>query len=332
MGYDIDTSKPVLVTGATGYVAGWILKKLVEAGVTVHCAVRDPSNEKKVAHLHALAADAPGEVKLFKADLLIPGSYAEGMANCGIVFHTASPFKLQVNDPQKDLIDPAVEGTRNVFEEAGRTPSVTRVVLTSSCAAIYGTQECVKAAPGGILTEDLWNTRSTLENGAYTLSKTLAEKLAWELAKAQDRYNLVVINPALIVGRALSRATSASFDIMRALVSGAFAGTALPGDSSIGMVDVRDVAEAHVAAAYTTDASGRFINFAVSHAMSELGDFLRKAEVVPAEKLPLSKKFEGDDVWRADNSKSQRVLGLQYRPIDEGVVEMAKQVLAEMVA
>ena len=76
---EIDRSAPVMVTGATGYVAGWIVKSLLDAGLTVHAPVRDPAKTEKTAHLTALAANAPGEIRFFKADLLDPGSYAEAM-------------------------------------------------------------------------------------------------------------------------------------------------------------------------------------------------------------------------------------------------------------
>lgn len=148
MGCDIDLPRPVLAKGANGYIAAWIVKFLVEAGVTVHCAVCDPDNEEKVGHLRGLAVDAPGEVKLFKTDILIPGSSTEGMAGCGIVFHTASPFKLQVDDPKKNLINPAVNGTRNLLEEVGCTSTVTRIILTPSINAVSNSAECAKDAPG----------------------------------------------------------------------------------------------------------------------------------------------------------------------------------------
>ena len=98
-GIDIDTTRPVLVTGATGYVAGWIVKSLLDAGATVHAAVRDPQNANKVAHLKALAEAAPGTLTLFAGDLMEPGSYADAMAGCGIVFHTASPFSRKGTAP-----------------------------------------------------------------------------------------------------------------------------------------------------------------------------------------------------------------------------------------
>lgn len=109
---------------------------------------------------------------------------------------------------------------------------------------------------------------------------------------------------AFALGPALSSASSGSFDIMHALVSGDCAKTGLHFDFSTWMVDVRDVAEAHVAAPYIPYASGRFINTNETKSLSELGDCLRKADVVPVDKLPPTKNFEGGDVWRADNSKS----------------------------
>ena len=157
----IDRAKPVLVTGATGYVAGWLVKMLLDEGLTVHAAVRDPDNTTKVQHLLDLATKAPGEIRFFKSDLLVEGSYAEAMHGCELVYHTASPFTSKIDDPQKDLIKPAVDGTRNVLQQANRTESVKRIVLTSSCAAIYGDNIDLKSTPDGVFTESVWNTSST---------------------------------------------------------------------------------------------------------------------------------------------------------------------------
>ena len=174
----IDTSRPALVTGDTGYVAGWLIKALLEAGVTVHACVRNPDNTAKQQHLINVAAAAPGEIKFFKADLLDEGSFDAAMAGCGVVFHTDSPFTAAVKDPQRDLVDPAVKGTRNVLSAVNRTETVSRVVVTSSCKAIYGDNADVAKAPGGRLDESVWNTSSTLAHNAYSFSKTEAEKAA----------------------------------------------------------------------------------------------------------------------------------------------------------
>lgn len=145
----IEREKPVMITGATGYVAGWIVKKLLDRGLTVHAPVRDPDNSEKLKYLNEIAVGAPGKITCFKAGLLQEGSYGKAMAGCRIVFHTASPFKLDVVDPRKELVDPARLGTRNLLEEVNRTPSVQRVVLTSSCAAIYGDNAQVAGVAGG---------------------------------------------------------------------------------------------------------------------------------------------------------------------------------------
>ena len=267
--FKIDTTKPVMVTGATGYVAGELIKQLLEAGVTVHAAVRDPENTAKVGHLTAMG----GDLKLFKADLLEAGSYAEAMAGCATVFHTASPFTTNIKDPQRDMVDPALKGTENVLASAGETASVKRVVLTSSCVAIYGDAADIAAYPGGIMTEDQWNGTSTLTHQTYSYSKTVAEKRAWEMAEAQDGYKLVVINPGFVIGPGtMDNPTSESFTLMKQLTDGTMAQGAP--DFDIGCVDVADVALAHIRAAYTPEAEGRHI------CVSERRTFLAMAQAM----------------------------------------------------
>ena len=107
--------KTVLVTGATGYIASWIVKFLLEDGHTVHAAVRNKEDKKKTKHLDEIASKSNGELKYFESDLLNDGSYTKAMKDCEIVFHTASPFIMDSKNPQTEVIDPAVKGTRNVL-------------------------------------------------------------------------------------------------------------------------------------------------------------------------------------------------------------------------
>lgn len=341
-----DTTTPVLVTGATGYVAGWLVKYLLESGVTVHAAVRDPDNQAKTRHLRDMAATAPGSLHFFRADLLESGSYAEAMAGCRIVFHTASPFTTDVDDPQRELIEPAQQGTRNVLEEAKRQDSVERVVLTSSCAAIYTDAVDCAAAPGGRLTEDIWNTSASLDYQPYSYSKTLAEQEAWNIADAQSRWRLVVINPSLVIGPALqARPTSESFNIVQQFGDGEMKmGAPRVG---LGAVDVRDVAAAHVAAAYRPEARGRHIVSAHDTDLLEMARTLQsrygKTYPIPKRALPkwlvwlagpatagVSRRFVTRNVnvpWHANNSKSRRELGIEYRPLQESMEAMFAQMI-----
>lgn len=217
----IDKSKPVMITGATGYVAGWIVKKLLEEGITVHAPIRSPENKEKTKYLDELAAKSSGNIKYFKADLLQENSYDEAMKDCELVIHTASPFALQIENPQKDLVDPALKGTKNVLNSVNKTDSVKRVVLTSSCAAIYGDSKDLLETPNQIFTEEIWNTSSSLKHNPYSYSKTVAEKAAWELNKVQNRWDLVVVNPSLVLGPGINpNASSETFKIIKQMGDG----------------------------------------------------------------------------------------------------------------
>ena len=349
MKYTIDVKKKVLVTGATGFIAGWIIKQLVEAGVCVHAAVRDPENEQKVAHLKILSENGPGTVVLFKADLLDINSYSKAMAGCTTVFHTASPFIMKFDDAQKDLIDPALSGTENVLLTANATASVKRVVLTSSCVAIFGdAAECIDT-PNSKLTEDIWNTTSSVTHQPYSYSKTLAERAAWRITEAQDKWTLVVINPALVIGPTVSgKSTSATHDILCQLGDGKMKSGAPPFE--IGMVDVRDVADAHVRAAYIKKASGRHIVFKEVQSPLGLANFLKEKYSsdypLPKKELPkwllwligpiVDKTFSRKVIslnmghkWRADNSKSVEKLGMKYTSLKTSTEEMFQQMIHE---
>ena len=336
-----------MISGATGYVAGHIVRKLLEAGATVHAPVREPSNESKLKFLNEIAANSPGEIRYFKADLLEEGSYGEAMQGCEIVFHTASPFTTDVDDPQRELVDPALLGTRNVLEEASRVETVRRVVLTSSVAAIYGDNTDIEKTPGGVLTEEIWNTSSSLEHQPYYYSKTVAEREAWKIAEAQDRWDLVVINPSLVIGPGISpHATSESFSLIEQLGDGSMK-TGAP-KFGLGCVDVRDVADAHIAAAFTPDAKGRHIVSGYNTNLFELAQTLvpkfgedypipRRVMpkwlvwlVAPMVKKSMTRKMVARNVnisWQADNSKSIRELGISYRPLAESMNEMFGQLV-----
>jgi len=203
---EIDKSKPVLVTGGSGYVASWIVKMILEQGANVNATVRDPTNIKKVDHLKALTKASAGQLKLFKSDLLAAGSFDEPMQDCELVIHTASPYFITgIKNPEDELIRPAKEGTRNVLESAERNPTVKRVVLTSSVVAIYGDSADIALTPGGIFTEKDWNITSSAEHQPYPYSKTIAEKEAWAITKEQDQWDLLTINPGWILGPSVSK-------------------------------------------------------------------------------------------------------------------------------
>ena len=348
---NINKSKPVLVTGANGYVASWLVKKLLDEGRTVHAAVRNPENNEKVGHLKKMVSDAKGELHFFKADLLTPNAYKEAMQGCELVYHTASPFKTDVKDPEKELILPAVNGTANVLNTAKEVPSVKRVVVTSSCAAIYTDAIDSVNAPNGKLTEDIWNTTASLDYQPYSYSKTLAERKAWEIESSQNQWDLVTINMCLVMGPSLNPYSDCeSMNILKMLGGGEMKMGAPK--LGIGVVDVRDVAEAHFKAGFIPDANGRYITAAHNTDFLEMGTVLlpKYGDKFPLPKRALpkwllmlvgpminplfSRRFLRNNVnipWNADNSKIKKDLGLTFRPLKETMEDSFQVMIDERI-
>src|SRR4051812_35270398 len=185
------TLQPAAVTGGSGFVASHLVRQLLADGQTVHATVRRLGNEAKVRPLRQLQQQHPGRLKLFEADLLAPGSFDEAFAGCSVVHHVASPFLLpeKIKDGQRQLLEPALQGTRNVLGSVGKTASVGRVVMTSTIGAIFGDYIDVRQMKDGVLSEAYFNTSSTLVNNPYHFSKVEAEREAWKICKAQDRWS-----------------------------------------------------------------------------------------------------------------------------------------------
>jgi nucleoside-diphosphate-sugar epimerase len=342
---NIDKSKPVLVTGASGYVAGQIVKKLLDEEFTIHATVRNIADKKKTEYLIELANKSKGLLKLFEADLLENNSFDAAMKGCEIVFHTASPFILNVKNPRKDLIEPAVNGTKNVLSSVNRSPDVKRVVLTSSVAAMYGDNADLHNFPDQTINEKMWNTTSGEKHQPYSYSKLLAEKEAWNIHDAQNRWKLIVINPSFVLGPAINPyGTSESLNLIKQMGNGNFK-SGVP-DFSIGMVDVRDVAEAHFLAAFHPEASGRYVTSGHNSNFLAIAKILSNnfgnAYPFPKKALPkflimifgpltglkvrMLKRNVGIP-FKADNSKIRNELGLTFRPMEDSVIEVFQQMI-----
>lgn len=334
-----------MITGATGYVAGWIVKRFLDEGIDVHAAVRNPAAKEKIKHLEEMAANSSASIKFFKADLLEEGSYFEAMQGCSVVMHTASPFLMGAKNVQQTLIEPALKGTRNVLNSVNKTESVQRVVVTSSCAAIYGDNIDLKETKNGVFTEEDWNVTSNENHQAYSYSKTVAERAAWEMAEAQDRWTLVTANPAFILGPSTQqKTTSPSWDIIKQMGDGTMKMGAPKFE--IGVVDVRDLADGHLILAYKEEAKGRHIFIEGSSTFLNMADIVRKKHgdkyPLPKKTIPkflvwlmsgqagMTKKEVSRSVghpWKGDNSKSIKELGMKYRPFDDTMNDMFDQAI-----
>lgn len=328
-------SKKILISGANGYIAGHTIGLLLAQGHQVVGTVRDKNNVEKIAHVQALPGADTG-LTLVSADLNSAAPF-DGLVDVDVIMHMASPYSLSVKDPQRDLVDPAINGTLSMLRAAMQSSTVKRVIITSSMAAV------TDAPNGTVLTEDDWNTQSNLKRNPYYYSKTQAERAAWDfMAKEQPHFDLVVINPFMVIGPSLTAAINPSVQVLADIVKGKFpAIVAL----DFGMVDVRDVAAAHVAAMETLSASGRYVCAAETRSMKEVVALVRTLPV-PQKRIP---KLELDGSLgttlmrgasylqpgqigpylrshlggkiRFDHRKIERDLGVHFRPVEVSIKE-----------
>lgn len=252
-----ERQRPICVTGGSGFLGSWVVKMLYDRGHVVHCTTRNPTKAaylKKVCVPSATTTRPGGELKIFSGcDLLKDGTFDGAIKGCSAVIHTASPFFTH-GGSEDNLIKPATMGTKNVLDACARL-KIKRVVLTSSTAAVYAGYG--KWDKDHVYTEDDWSPEDRMRrnNNFYCLSKTRAEKLAWEIAKTPGcSFKLAVMNPTLIWGPMLPG--QPHFNTSCAALVGYMDGSQTEiASGTKAVVDVRDVAEAHVRAA--EDISGR---------------------------------------------------------------------------
>ena len=335
------SNKPVCVTGASGFIASHIVKELLDQGYHVRGTVRkNPQNYPFLLNLPGAAT----RLKLVQADLLSEGTFDQAVKGCEYVMHTASPYEINVKDPQKDLVDPAVQGTETVLESCIKSGSVKRVIFTSSIAAITD-----EADSRTLFTEKDWNTMSSLDRNPYHYSKTLAERDAWDfIMRKKPNFDLVSINPFMVIGPSLGPSLNTSNQIIRDILMGVYPCIL---DLNWGFVDVRDVARAHILAMENGKASGRYLCSAESMHMKELLALLNASGFnrYPLPKLDMTgtigtllmkalsftqPRDTGTFIrtnigrtMRCDNTKIRRELGISFMPVKESIIESVNDMI-----
>ena len=331
----------VLVTGGSGFLGGWCIVSLLEAGYSVRTTVRDLARESEVREGVASATEPGGRLEVVTANLMEDDGWAEAVAGCEYVLHVASPLPAtQPKDPA-ELIVPARDGTLRVLR-ASLDAGVKRVVMTSSVAAIRGTP---RRAEGQPLTEDDWSDPNDSNLTPYSRSKTAAEQAAWALVRERDAADrLAAVNPGAIIGPLLSDDPSYSLQAIDRMLGG------MPGVPKLGFsfVDVRDVADLHRLAMTAPEAGGeRFIAVERFLWMAEVGAVLRerlgeRAHKVPTRTVPNlvvrgMSLFDGSlrsivsDLGQKvtySNEKAKSRLGWAPRPAEDSIADCAESMLA----
>lgn len=269
----------VLVTGISGFLGGHVALQLLKKGYRVRGSLRSLDKADKVREtMKAHGADV-ANLEFVALDLNSDEGWDAAMDGVKYLQHIASPFVTTIPKDKFELIRPAVDGTTRAITAAFKS-NVERIIVTSSFAAIgYGHHTKTD------FTAEDWTITNGPELNAYVESKTLAERAAWDLAEKANRTNdLATINPGLIVGPLLDDDAGTSGAIIQDALSGKY--PAAPAISMI-VVDVRDVAEMHVAAMEKSEAGGnRFPASAGTFSIFEISQMAGKALPDYAGKLP----------------------------------------------
>jgi nucleoside-diphosphate-sugar epimerase len=325
-------SEKILVTGASGFIAGHCILDLLEHGYQVRGTVRNLKKVPELRKMFAKYTDKADSIEFAQADLLSSDGWAEAMAGCDGLFHLASPVPLvQPKDPD-EVIVPAREGALNALRAANEA-GIKRVVLTSSVAAVmYGHKEKSR-----VFNEHDWTNLDAPNLPAYFQSKTIAEKAAWDYVEGTD-IELSTVHPGVVLGPALESDYGTSLQLLVELLKGKY-----PLIPKVGfeIVDVRDVAILHRLAYEAPEAGKRLLcangftkfkdvartlkkaypdanvpNFEMPNLMfSLLSPFLKDMEMV---------RGEANKVKAADISAA-KAIGWKPRSVEEAILSGAKK-------
>lgn len=334
----------VLLTGSSGYIGKHITLGLLNAGFEVRASVRSAGKKAEVrdamlAHL-PIGFELEAKLSFIELDLESDNGWTSALEGIDVLVHSASPFPIASPKDENELIRPAVEGTRRALRAAHKA-GVKRVVLTSSVAAIYGGD-----LPAGKpeFDETMWSdVNHPVGRVAYTKSKTLAERAAWDYIAAEaPELELTTINPVLVAGAPLDKHFGASVSVVERILN---AKDPLLPDLSFSIVDVRDVAAMHVRAISTDAAKGqRFIASAGSRTFVQIAKTLKTA--FPSRKITTAQApsfvirflalFDGEikavlptlgKHIGVNSSKASRVLGIDFIPVEKSLVDTAEYLI-----
>ncbi|KAJ3013999.1 methylglyoxal reductase (NADPH-dependent) gre2 [Thoreauomyces humboldtii] len=288
----------VVVTGVTGFVGSHVADQFLEKGYRVRGTLRNLEKAKGLKERWAKHGD---RIEFFIVkDLIHEGAFEEVVAGAHLIAHVASPVGGKADeDAYRDYIDPARKGTLSVLEAAHKSPSVRRVVITSSVAAMVRPRD----APGAIhsphtYTEADWNDwalalvekhgNDAPGNPIYPASKAEAERAAWKFVEEhKPSFVVTTICPSFVFGPVITRPTNPrdggpTIEMVYKFINGGVE-TISPSQPHSAHVDVRDVSEAHVQALLNEKASGRYLVAGQPFSWQEIADIAR--ETFPDRKI-----------------------------------------------
>jgi nucleoside-diphosphate-sugar epimerase len=336
----------ILVTGANSFIGSWVVKYLLEKGYNVRGTVRSSAKEAQV--LEGISKDYHSQISFVHINDISTDSFDEAVQGVDGIIHVASPFHFKVTDPEKDLLLPAIQGTLGVLQAAHKSNQnndnkIKRVVITSSFASIFDPSQGLR--PGYSYTEKDWSPL-TYEQGAaakndpvtvYRVSKVCAERAAWDfIDKEKPLFTIATLCEPVVIGprvngfKSLADLNTSNASVWSLVTSGKDA--PVPETRVPVVVDVRDVAYAHVAALeQLTDKSERYLVSATSYSQQDILDIVHDSNVIPESiknTTPVGTKGQQlPDHYEIDSSKAQKDLNVTYIPLKKTIEDLVLQLV-----
>jgi len=321
-----------LVSGVTGFVGSQVALAYVQAGFYVHATARSQEKAQAWLDLHNIAKL---RVKFFIVkDVADEGAFDEALQGVDVVAHTASPFHFNAPDPEKDMLQPAIQGTLSILKSAAKVPSVKRVVVTSSFASVMdvgkGMRPDYTYSHKDFNPADYESAKNSKDNQSYLYcaSKVLAEKAAWDFVeKEKPGFALSTVCPPMILGPpqqvvdSMDSLNTSAASVWQ-LINGEtkeMPETAFP----VG-TDVRDIAKLHVLATTLDIAKGqRYLTIAFHYSNDQAADVIRKAFPDKASKVVQGPANPPPEHFSTDSSKAEKELGITWTPFEQCIKDTA---------
>ncbi|KAF5466971.1 hypothetical protein F2P56_016848 [Juglans regia] len=309
----------VCVTGGTGYVASWLIMRLLQNGFSVRATVRsDPECKKDIRYLTKLP-EASKELQIFHADLNQPDSFNTAIEGCIGVFHLAHPMDIDGKEPEETVTKRAVEGTLGILKACLNSKTLKRVIYTSSAATVLYNDKGLSVSD-----ESTWSNldickNSKLVNPSYLVSKTIAERTALEFAE-NNGLDLVTLVLPLVVGPFICPTIPSSVSLAMAMILSDQVDRYHEYLIYSYMVHIDDVAGAHIFLLEHHNAkAGRYICSSVEINIHQLYEFLSSR--YPRFQLPRMETFNGVTSYRHSSLSSQKLLDTGFK-FKYGLAEM----------
>ncbi|KDP38534.1 hypothetical protein JCGZ_04459 [Jatropha curcas] len=301
-------NQTVCVTGASGFIGSWLIMRLLERGYTVRATVRDPDNRKKVQHLLELPK-AKTHLSFWKADLSLEGSFDEAIQGCTGVFHVATPMDFDSKDPENEVIKPTINGVLDIMRACAKAKTVKRIVFTSSAGTVD-----VEEHRKEVYDENCWSDLKFIQTKKmtgwmYFVSKSLAEKAAWDYAK-ENGLDFISIIPTLVVGPFIMPSMPPSLITALSLITGNEAHYSILKQGHY--VHLDDLCNSHIFLFENPKAEGRYICSSDDATIYEIAGLLKQK--YPEYNIPTKFKDIEEEIKNPTfSSKKLLDLGFQFK-------------------